>query len=121
MRDADTDGARGTQTVHGTPVGSDAEADDLLEDLGASVSDCENEQPDAECGEDNVCFSRMTGTSEQLLETLKKKLGIATVLAGHKLGRSVKGAATYLTNGRLSETDVYFLQLHLDLVTASER
>ena len=121
MRDADTDGARWTQTVHGTPVGSDAEADDLLEHLGASVSDCENEQPDAECGEDNVCFSRMTGTSEQLLETLKKKLGIATVLAGHKLGRSVKGAATYLTNGRLSETDVYFLQLHLDLVTASER
>ena len=121
MRDADTDGARWTETVHGTPVGSDAEADDLLEDLGASVSDCENEQPDAECGDDNVCFSRMTGTSEQLLEFLKKKLGIATVLAGHKLGRSVKGAATYLTNGRLSETDVYFLQLHLDLVTASER
>ena len=64
---------------------------------------------------------RLCGPSDYILGKLKKRMKLHDIAAGDRLGRSSQGSNIYLTNGRLNEADVHFLQKHFEQVVPNKR
>ena len=105
--------ARAAKSLDGRESGSDADGVGSDDDDDASNEDSDDEA----CASDDAGLGdvgKLTGNSNEILQALKHRLQVTSILDGHRLGRSLNGSQAYLSNGKLNETDRHFLKRHFE-------